>query len=68
MHTFDNTLNIGAAIAASAPPEKLNEYDLNALAGKTMEAQGRLVNLRMFLEFEEGGLKQLSQQSGSKMQ
>jgi hypothetical protein len=52
----------------SAPPEKLNEYDLNELAGKTMEAQGRLVNLRMFLEFEEVGLKQLSQQPGSKMQ
>src|SRR5450631_1675996 len=56
MHAFETTLHIGAAIAASAPPEKLSEHDLNELASKTMEAQGRLVNLRMFLEFEENGL------------
>jgi hypothetical protein len=56
MHAFETTLHIGAAIAASSPPEKLNEYDLNELASKTMEAQGRLVNLRMFLGFEEWGL------------
>jgi hypothetical protein len=68
MHAFETTLNIGAAIAASAPPEKLNEHDLNELAGKTMEAQGRLVNLRMFLELEEGALERLSPQPGSKMQ
>jgi hypothetical protein len=68
MHAFETTLNIGAAIAASAPPENLNEHDLNELAGKTMEAEGRLVNLRMFLEFEEGGLKELSRSPGSKMQ
>jgi hypothetical protein len=60
MHALENTLNIGAAIAASAPPEKLNEHDLNELAGKTMEAQGRLVNLKMFLEIEETGLGRLS--------
>ena len=68
MHAFETTLHIGAAIAASAPPEKLNEHDLNELASKTMEAQGRLVNLRMFLEFEENGLATLSPQSGSKPQ
>jgi hypothetical protein len=68
MHAFETTLHIGAAIAASAPPEKLSEHDLNELASKTMEAQGRLVNLRMFLEFEENGLGTLSPQSGSKPQ
>jgi hypothetical protein len=68
MHAFETTLQIGAAIAASAPPDKLSEHDLNELASKTMEAQGRLVNLRMFLEFEENGLGMLSRQSGSKPQ
>jgi hypothetical protein len=68
MHPFETTLQIGAAIAASAPPEKLSEHDLNELASKTMEAQGRLVNLRMFLEFEEHGLGTLNRQSGSKPQ
>jgi len=57
-----------AAIAASAPPEKLNEHDLNELASKTMEAQGRLVNLRMFLGYEENGLGSLSRQPESKSQ
>jgi hypothetical protein len=68
MHAFETTLQIAAAIAASAPPEKLSEHDLNELASKTMEAQGRLVNLRMFLEFEENGLGTLGGQSGSKAQ
>lgn len=68
MHAFETTPQIGAAIAASAPPEKLGEHDLNELASKTMEAQGRLVNLRMFLRFEENGLGTLSRQSGSKPQ
>ena len=68
MHAFETTLHIAAAIAASAPPEKLSEYDLKELASKTMEAQGRLVNLRMFLELEENGLGTLGGQSGSKPQ
>ena len=68
MHAFETTLHIGAAIAASAPPEKLNEHDLNELASKTMEAQGRLVNLRMFLGFDEIGLGSLSRQPESKSQ
>src|ERR1700722_10593997 len=63
MHAFETTLQIAAAIAASAPPDKLGEHDLNELASKTMEAQGRLVNLRMFLGFEETGLGTLSRQS-----
>ena len=66
MHALETTLHIGGAIAASAPPEKLSEYDLNELAIKTMEAQGRLVNLRMFLGFEEMGFGRLGQPSGSK--
>jgi hypothetical protein len=68
MHAFETTLDIGAAIAASAPPEKLNEHDLDELAGKTMEAQGRLVNLKMFLEFEDGGLGQMGREPGTKSQ
>jgi hypothetical protein len=68
MHAFETALHIGAAIAASAPPETLNEHDLNELASKTMEAQGRLVNLRMFLGFEENGLGRVSRQQGSKTQ
>jgi hypothetical protein len=70
MHAFETTLHIAAAIAASSPPERLNEYDLNELASKTMEAQGRLVNLRMFLGFEEWGLGRgsLSRQPGAKSQ
>jgi hypothetical protein len=59
MHAFETTVQIGAAIAASAPADKLNEHDLDELASKTMEAQGRLVNLRMFLGFEEDGLGRL---------
>ena len=65
IHAFETTLHIGGAIAASAPPEKLIAHDLDELADKTLEAQGRLVNFRMFLGFEELGLKQLSQQPGS---
>jgi hypothetical protein len=34
MHAFETTLHIGAAIAASAPPEKLSEHDLNELAAR----------------------------------
>ena len=68
MHALETTLHIGGAIAASAPPEKLNEHDLDDLAGKTMEAQGRLVNLKMFLGFEEEGFEKLRQPAGSKSQ
>jgi hypothetical protein len=68
MHAFETTLQIGAAIAASAPPEKLSEHDLNELASKTMEGQGRLVNLRMFLGYEQIGLESLGPQPGPKSQ
>ena len=68
MHAFETTLQIGAAIAASAPPEKLSQHDLDELASKTMEAQGRLVNLRMFLRFEENGLEEPAPQPESMSQ
>ena len=66
MHAFETSVHIGGAIAASAPPEKLSEHDLNELADKTMEAQGRLVNLNMFLRLEGNGLEELSEQPGAK--
>jgi hypothetical protein len=66
MHALEQTLDVAAAIAASAPPEKINEHDLNELASKTMEAQGRLANLRMFLGFEKNGLEELNLRPGSK--
>lgn len=66
MHALEVTLQIGAAIAASAPPEKLNERDLDELATKTLEAQGRLMNLQIFLRYEEDGLGRLGRQPGSK--
>jgi hypothetical protein len=68
MHALETVLYVGGAIAASAPPEKLGEYDLNELAVKTMEAQGRLVNLKMFLQFEESGFAGMSRPPGSKSQ
>jgi hypothetical protein len=40
-------------------PEKLGTRDLDDLAGRTMEAQGRLANFKMFLDFEGSGLKNL---------
>lgn len=59
-HAFESTIRIAGAIAASAPAESLNAHDLDELAGKTMEAQGRLENLRMFLGYEEHGLATLT--------
>ena len=63
LHAFETTLQIGGAIAASAAPEKLSARDLDDLSSKTMEAQGRLVNLRMFLGFEGSGLDDFEQAS-----
>jgi hypothetical protein len=60
MHALETTLDIGGAIAASAAPGDLGGRDLDELAAKTMEAQGRLANLRMFLGFERDGLQRLS--------
>ena len=66
MHSFETTLQIAGAIATSATPDKLSARDLDELASKTMEAQGRLANLKMFLGFEEAGLALLSGHSDSK--
>lgn len=65
MHALETTLHIGAAIAASDPPQTLNDHDLNELASRTMEAQGRLMTLRMFLGFEGEGVGNGSQQPRS---
>ncbi|HEY2782409.1 MAG TPA: hypothetical protein VGI90_16625 [Steroidobacteraceae bacterium] len=59
MHAFETTLQIGGAIAASAAPEKLGARALDELESRTLEAQGRLENLRMFLGFEASGLGDL---------
>lgn len=63
MHAFETALQIAGAIAGSAAPERLSAHDLDELATKTMEAQGRLANLNMFLRFEEQGTTSLSRQS-----
>lgn len=60
MHSLENTLQIASAMAASASPEKLAPRDLDELASETMEAQGRLENLRMFLGFEKAGFNEFS--------
>jgi hypothetical protein len=56
MHAFETSAQIGGAIAASETPEKINTHDLDELATRTMEAQGRLEHLQMFLKFETSGL------------
>lgn len=56
MHAFETTLQIGGALAANAVPEQTGAHDLDELATRTMEAQGRLEHLRMFLKFESSGL------------
>jgi hypothetical protein len=52
LHALEPTMKIAGAIAASAQPEKITAHDLDELANRTMEAQGRLENLRMLLEIE----------------
>ena len=59
MHGLEPTMKIAGAIAASALPERISAHDLDELASKTMEAQGRLENFEMFLEFEKIGLNRL---------
>jgi hypothetical protein len=60
MHTVEPAMKIGEAVAARAPLEKLSTHDLEELASRTSDAQGRLAFLSMFLEFEGKGLDQLS--------
>jgi hypothetical protein len=57
--TFMSTMKIAAANAASAPPEQLDIRQLDELTSKTIEAQGLLDYLRMFLDIEKGGLDKL---------
>ena len=60
MHTVEPAVKIAGAIAARAPLDKLTPHDLEELASKTSEAQGRLAVLEMFLKYEASGLDQLS--------
>ncbi|HZE13045.1 MAG TPA: hypothetical protein VE086_04745 [Chthoniobacterales bacterium] len=60
MHTVEPVIKIGGAIAGRAPLDKLTERDLDELASKTSEAQGRLAFLSMFLQFERDGFDRLS--------
>jgi hypothetical protein len=59
LHGFEPTLRIAGAIAASAAPEMISAHDLDELAIRTMEAQGRLENYKMFLGFEGSGFERL---------
>jgi hypothetical protein len=59
LHGFEPTMKIAEAIAASAAPDKISAHDLDELADRTMEAQGRLKNYEMFLGFEQSGFKRL---------
>jgi hypothetical protein len=60
MHAFESAARIGDAVAASALPDKMSPHDLDQLAGQTLEAQGRLKQLHMFLQIEQQGLQQLA--------
>lgn len=65
--TFISTMKIAAAMAASASQEPLDIHQLDELASKTVEAQGRLDYLRLFLDIEkEEGLDQLGGASRGK--
>ncbi|HEX3848778.1 MAG TPA: hypothetical protein VHV81_15440 [Steroidobacteraceae bacterium] len=66
MHTLETTLQMAGAIATSDTPEKLDARDLDDLASRTLEAQGRLANLKMFLHFEETGLQELQRATASR--
>ena len=57
---FIPTMKTAGAMAASAPPEQLDIRQLDELTSKTIEAQGQLDFLRMFLDIEkEDGLYKL---------
>lgn len=46
-------MKTAGAMAASAPPEQLEIRQLDELTSKTIEAQGQLDFLRMFLDIEK---------------
>ena len=59
---FNSTMKIAAANAAyveNAAPEQLDTRQLDELTSKTIEAQGRLDYLQMFLNIEERGIDEL---------
>jgi hypothetical protein len=64
--TFISTMKIAGAMAASASLEPLDTHQLDELTSKTIEAQGRLDYLRLFLDIEEGGLNELGGASSMK--
>jgi hypothetical protein len=64
MHAAEPAIKIGGAIADRAPLDKLTARDLDELASKTSEAQGRLAVLSMFLGYESNGLDLLSRGAG----
>jgi hypothetical protein len=64
MHAVEPVMKIGGSLAGRAPLDKLTARDLDELASKTSEAQGRLAVLGMFLHYEEQGLDQLSRGAG----
>jgi hypothetical protein len=55
-----STMKIAGTWAASAPPGKLDPQELEALEHRTIEAQGQLDVLTMFLKIEDDGLKDLA--------
>jgi hypothetical protein len=55
-----SAMKIAAAYAAAAPPDKLDPQELEALERSTIEAQGRLDVVTMFLAIEDSGLKRLA--------
>jgi hypothetical protein len=55
-----STMKVAAAFAAVAPPDKLDPQELEALERSTIEAQGRLDFVMLFLAIEDGGLKKLA--------
>lgn len=60
-----SSMKIAAAWAASAPPEKLDAQELEALERRTVEAQGQLDEFSMFLTIEDRSLHDLAQASYS---
>jgi hypothetical protein len=64
--TLISTMKIAGAMAASVSPEPLDMHQLDELTSKTIEAQGRLDYLRMFLDIEEGGLNKIGGTSSMK--
>ena len=65
MHAFEPVMTTSGAIASRAPLDKLSDRDLDELASKTSEAQGRLAHLGMFLGYEKNGLDRMSHGTSS---